>query len=345
MDLQEAICPKCGSPSRSGELCGKCKAEGISWFRCEPRVFVTRCPICGSLRQNSMWSDCDASREDLEYEAVSTAISFYQDVRRPEIGISLEHNSQNRTVARATLSGTLYDQNMEDTCTIEVIWQNDACDRCNRLHGNYWEGIVQIRAENRKATIQENDEAKRIAGLVEASMQEQGDRLSFLSKIEETREGLDIIVSSQSIGETVAREITRRMGGKFSLHPTLAGEKDGKKLYRITYAVRLPKYQKGDIIQIRGTYGTILGAESKTFTYLDLMTGLPKTVPESTQARLAGHVRDAVPMMIVYQDNEIVGVMDTETGKTEEISSLSWKNLIPGETVRVFRDGDRLIVV
>ena len=135
------------------------------------------------------------------------------------------------------------------------------------------------------------------------------------------------------------------MGGKFSLHPTLVGEKEGKKLFRITYAVRLPRYTKGDIIFIRNTYGEILGAEGKTISYLDLASGIPRTVPESTQSRYVGSVRDGIPMLVIYQDGEMLGLMNEETGKTEEVPVQSWRTIVSGERVHIIRDEDRVLVV
>ncbi|HOW04870.1 60S ribosomal export protein NMD3 [Methanospirillum hungatei] len=345
MDLQEAICPKCGGPSPTGDICGKCRASDIEWFTCDGRVRLVRCPNCNSMRDNNGWNDCERSREDLEYEAAISAIHLFQDIQKPEISIKLEENSKNRTFAHISITGLLYNEPREGACTVEILWQFDSCDRCSRYHGNYWQGVVQLRADGRKATPEEQERAKRIAYQAEEELQLQGDRLSFVTRMEEGREGLDIIVGTQTLGEKISRDITRRMGGKFSLHPTLVGEKEGKKLFRITYAVRLPRYTKGDIIFIRNTYGEILGAEGKTISYLDLASGIPRTVPESTQSRYIGSVRDGIPMLVIYQDGETLGLMNEETGKTEEVPVQSWRNIVSGERVHIIRDDDRVLVV
>ena len=345
MDLQEAICPKCGGPSQTGDICGKCRASDIDWFSCDGRVKMVRCPSCNSMRDKSGWNDCERTREDLEYEAALSAIHLFQDIRMPEVSIKLDENSKNRSFAHVSVTGTLYDQKVEAACTVEILWQYDSCDRCSRYHGNYWQGVVQLRAEGRKATPEEQERAKRIAYQAEEELQLQGDRLSFVTRMEEGREGLDIIVGTQTLGEQISRDITRKMGGRYSLHPTLIGEKEGKKLYRITYAVRLPRYTKGDVIYIRNTYGEILGAEGKTINYLDLASGIPRTVPESTESRYIGSVKDGTPMLVVYQDGETLGLMDEVTGKTEEVPVQSWRNITSGECVHIIRDDDRVLVV
>ena len=345
MDLHEAICPKCGGPSKDGALCGKCLSGDIKWFICEPRIFITRCGGCGSLKTSAGWGDSTREREDLEEDAAISAIKFHQDVKKPGVTVKLDHLSLNRTYADLEISGTLYGEKLEGYCSLEVVWVNESCDRCSRQHGNYYQGVVQIRADGRKATLEEQEESQRIAVSVETAMQNDGERLSFISRFDEGREGLDIVVASQALGEQISREVTRKLGGKFSFHPTLVGEKNGEKLYRITYLIRLPRLQRGDVIAVRNTYGEVLKTERKTITYMDLKTGLPRTIPESVSTRLVANVRDAVLFSVIYQDSGVLGILDPESGKTEEISKVSWRHPDVGDTVKIIRDDMQLIVV
>ena len=345
MDLHEAICPKCGGPSKDGGLCGKCLASDVAWYVCEPRVFITRCGGCGSLKTSAGWGDSTREREDLEEDAAVSAIKFHKDIKKPSVTVKVDHLSNNRTYADLELSGILYDESLDGYCSIEIIWINESCDRCNRQHGNYYEGIVQIRAEGRKATLQEQEESQRIAISVETAMQNDGERLSFISRFDEGREGLDIVVGSQAIGEAISREITRKLGGRFSLHPTLVGEKNGEKLYRITYLIRLPRLQRGDVIAVRQTYGEILHTEGKTITYLDLKTGIPRTIPESTPTSFIANVREAAIYSVIYKDAGILGVLDSQSGRTEEINMVSWRHPEVGDTVKILRDADHSIIV
>jgi nonsense-mediated mRNA decay protein 3 len=345
MDLYEAICPKCGGPSKDGGLCGKCLTGVVPWFTCDPRVFITRCGGCGSVKISAGWGDSTREREDLEEDAAISALKFHQDVKKPDVRVKLDHLSLNRTYADLDITGTMHDEHLEGYCSLEVVWLNESCDRCNRQHGNYYEGVVQIRAEGRKATLEEQEESQRIAVSVETDMQTEGDRLSFICRFDEGREGLDIVVGSQAIGEQISREITRRLGGRFSLHPTLIGEKNGQKLYRITYAVRLPRLRRGDVIAVRNTYGEILHTEGKNLTYLDLKTGIPRTIPDSAPTRYISHVRESRLYSVIYQDAGVLGILDPETGKTEEISTVSWRHPEVGDTVKILHDNERIIVV
>ena len=345
MNVQEAMCPKCGRPSESGEICRVCQTENIEWFSCARRIILIRCPNCQSLKDKNGWADCSRSREELENDAVLSSLQIFEGLKNTDINVRLEENSKNRTFAHIAVTGDLYGKAVDASCNVEILWQYDSCDRCSRYQGNYWQGIVQLRAEGRRATSEEQERAKQIAFNAEETLQTQGDRLSFITRMEDGREGLDIIVGTQSLGELIAREVTRLIGGRYSCHPTLIGEKEGKKLFRITYAVRLPRYSKGDIILIRGTYGEILGSEGRTISYLDLSTGIPRTVPDSVESQYLGSVRDGKVMSAIFQDGKTLGLMDEETGKTYEVTTPAWRRISTGDKVHILMDNDRIIIV
>ena len=344
-DILDAICPKCGGLSKDGNICASCVVADIEWFVYEPHVVITKCQQCNALLKSGTWVDNEREREELEYEAVVESISFYKDVQDPEVAISLVENSSNRTFATVDLSCTLYDVVCADTARIEILWHYEACTRCIRQFGNYYEGVVQLRAEGRKATPAEQDEARKIAIATEKAMNDDGDRLAFIANMEDTREGLDITIGSKAIGEQISRDIVKKMGGRYSYHPTLIGEKEGKRLYRVTYSVRLMKFPRGSIIKLKQTYGEVISGEGKTFTYIDLKTGFSKTVADATPATLIGAVADAKPFMVVYLDAGVVGIMDEQTGETEEIRAVSYKNFNIGDQVKIVRDDQFSIVL
>jgi len=232
MKITQSICPRCGSSSDNGNLCNTCLVQETEWVTCDPRIILIRCQSCGSIKHQSSWSDELCDREDIEYKSAVSAVHLHADLAFPKIEIQLERNSENRTFAHLKVCGMLYGIPVEKEYTTELLWQSEACDRCRRLHGNYYEGIIQIRAEGRRATYEEEERSREIALLVEQELQESGDRLSFITKIDEGREGLDIVVGSQTLGEQISRTLTKRLGGRYSMHPTLVGEKEGKKLYR-----------------------------------------------------------------------------------------------------------------
>ena len=184
-----------------------------------------------------------------------------------------------------------------------------------------------------------------IAQQVENSLQAGGERLSFISDMNETREGLDITVGSQHIGTLISQGITAQSGGRFTTHPKLVGEKNGRQLYRITYSVRLPRFQKQDVVITHGRYVEVIRVESNHLRVLDLAEGVQKSVHESDVERLIGNLRDTESALVAYADGQTMGILDPQTCHTKEFRKLKWLDVKTGQHVLVLRDGDHLVVV
>jgi len=162
---------------------------------------------------------------------------------KPGVEVSLRQISVNRFRATLSLSGVLEGTTLHGTATVEIAVTGVQCDRCSRLAGNYHEGVVQVRADGRRPTTARS-RCPQDHGICRRLLQESGERLSFVARTEETRDGLDITVGSQRIGQEIAAAIIRELGGRVTTHPKLVGEKAGRPLFRITWSLRLPRYRK-----------------------------------------------------------------------------------------------------
>jgi nonsense-mediated mRNA decay protein 3 len=188
--------------------------------------------------------------------------------------------------------------------------------------------------------------AERIAVQVEDTLQAAGERLAFISGVEE-KEGLDIIVGSHRMGQEIARQVTGALGGQCTVHPTLVGERDGRPVYRITYSIRLPRWKKGDVVWTGKEYLEVResgGREVKTF---DLANGGTKSVPPEPDWRLVSNVREAVDAVVAYTDRGVIGLLDPVTWSAVEIRALPWILPREGGMLRVLRDTVRgnLVIV
>lgn len=346
MDIKEGFCPRCGGPSEEG-LCNRCRAGECQWLQCDPRVTVTCCPSCGSLKQGGAWTDTAFDRERLKEETALSAVHVHEDVRDVSIGLQVRDPSPNRTACRVDVAGTLYDLPVSGSCEVLIIWRKEQCDRCCRLSGGYYAGVVQVRGTGRKPDCFETDQAAAIARSVEDGLQANGERLSFISDIAGTKDGIDITVSSHHLGEMIAREITRSLGGRFTTHPKLVGEKDGKALYRITYAIRLPCFQKGDVLAVPGGYVEVRGIDGSGMKFFDLRLGIQRVMPQDCSLRLIGNVREAKDALVAYIQGDTAGVMDPETYATVELKAYPWLGLSEGRQIRVLRDRetDALVMI
>ena len=346
MAIQTNICPRCGRPTGEG-LCPECRAADARLLACEPRVTAVYCPVCDSQKRGKTWSDLRMPREDLIAELAVSATSIHTDAKSVRVAVRSAETGPNRTTCTVEVEATLYAVPVRETCTVEILWQKEACDRCSRISGGYYEGIVQVRATDRKINAYEREVAASIAEQAEESLQQAGDRLSFISELEDSKDGVDITVGSQHLGQEIARMVTGALGGRYTTHPKLVGEKDGKALYRVTYSIRLPFYQKGDVVVSRGGYFEVREIDGRRLRVFDLQNGTARTLAGDEVARLIGNVREAESALVVFTQPNLVGLMDPKTYETREVDAVPWTFPVEGQPIRVLRDDeqDRLVIV
>jgi nonsense-mediated mRNA decay protein 3 len=346
MSIRDRFCPKCGGPTDTEGLCRNCRIGTTAWFTCDSRVFSVQCPSCGAVKRVNTWTDSALDRNELGTALARSAVHFHPDVKRPEIEIvRIDDISPNRSRASLVTRGTLYKAPVEGTCTVEIIWNKEQCDRCNRISGSYYEGVVQVRAEGRIPSTFEVQMAASIAQQVEDNLQAGGERLSFISDMNEIADGLDIIIGSQHIGLLISQGIVAQLGGRYTTHPKLVGEKNGRQLYRITYSVRLPRFQKHDIVVAGKRYFEVDRVEARHVRVTDLKDGTARSVRDNDIERIIGNSRDAGQALVAFVERTIIGLIDPVTGMTVEVTKPKWMEIRAGDNVSVLRDADTLIIV
>jgi nonsense-mediated mRNA decay protein 3 len=344
-NIQGGFCPKCGNPSETGGLCTQCRVGSTPWFTCDNRVKSTNCPSCGAIKVVNTWTDSVAERTELGPDVAKSAVHFHKDVKKTQIEATIRDISQNRSRATLFLKGTLYSKPVEGTCTVEILWHKEQCDRCNRISGSYYEGVVQVRAEGRTPSTFEIQTSASIAQQIEDNLQAGGERLSFISDMNEIHDGIDIIIGSQHIGLLIAQGIVAQLGGRYTTHPKLVGEKNGRQLFRVTYSVRLPQYQKNDVIKIRNRYYEVLRVEAHHLQTIDLRDGSAKSIREDDIEKIIGNSRNAESALVVFADGKNMGVLDPENNQTRDYPEPGWLEAHTGDYIRLLRDSDQMVFV
>ncbi|MEM5772711.1 MAG: NMD3-related protein, partial [Candidatus Aenigmatarchaeota archaeon] len=67
----------------------------------------------------------------------------------------------------------------------------------------------------------------------------QYDKLSFISKFEETKNGFDVFVGSKNSANQIARILKAKYKAKLKITKKLAGRIKGKKVYRDTILISI----------------------------------------------------------------------------------------------------------
>ena len=344
-DIRGNFCPKCGKASETEGLCRECKIGDTPWFTCDQRVKHVQCPSCFATKLVNTWTDNERDKDALGQELARSAVHFHKDVKMPTIEAWIDDITINRSRANMKVRGTLYKTPVEGSCTTEIIWHKEQCDRCNRISGSYYEGVVQVRAEGRLPSTFELETSAQIAQQIEDTLQAGGERLSFINDMNIIHDGIDIIIGSQHIGMLICKGIVAQLGGRYTTHPKLVGEKNGRQLFRITYSMRLPRFQKHDVILSKSRYYEIERIESQNVRVFDLRDGNGRSVRQDDVERIIGNARSAESALVAFADTGIVGILDPVSCKTVELPKPGWLGVQAGDHVNILRDVDHLVLV
>src|SRR3989338_327609 len=209
------ICPRCGKSSHDaefvGEFCASCYPVEI---KCPSMVEVAKCSRCERLLGPRGWvkegqfdfdllikRNCKGKFIEVKFDPVGGLAVFWVKAGSGETKVERK---------------------------VELRVQKGICSDCTRRTGGYFEGNIQIRGEERKV----QKFAMKIANELE--------KKSFIAKIEELKEGIDIYFGNR----VAAIDALNEFGLSYYRTEKLAGERNGRRLYRTTLLVRLGKKEE-----------------------------------------------------------------------------------------------------
>ena len=204
------ICPNCGKTSEGKEFveafCIDCYKFNV---RLPKGLKVEVCKRCTTMKLQGKWQQLNRSKIS-DYVISKCKGDFKEAICDIDTGI-----------CRFTFEKSGKQASIERTVDIEKII--NICPDCTRSSGGYYEAIVQVRGTH--------DMVDRESAKLERALSKK----TFISKIEERHGGLDLFVGSSK----EAAAILHRYEMKPAISRSLFGRKDGKCIYRVTYAVRV----------------------------------------------------------------------------------------------------------
>ena len=263
------FCVECGAegPVYQG-VCATCFAKKHPLVEPPTNLDAPRCAQCGAFHFRSGWSrvDLDLAIPQLLRERIRPLPPFehvtFTHVAREE--------DANNYLVTVKASGRFEDLRQVQGFHVRLRIKPSACDTCQKQGGRYFEGILQVRAEDRDLTPRELRAVRTLVlSRIERGRDEGGD---FISRTEEIHGGLDFYVSTNGLGMRLAKEIAETFGGTVAASPKLYGQREGKEVYRVTSLVRLPAFQIGDVVRRKEHLLEVLAL--RPFVELrDLITG------------------------------------------------------------------------
>lgn len=263
------FCVECGAEGPTvGGLCPRCFAKRHPLVEPPAHVDLPRCRQCGALRFRAGWS-----RVDLEKtipRLLEEKIPPLPPYPRARFTAAARPEDEANFLLAVTASGAYEGVEQTQTFRVRLRLKPSLCDTCARQSSKYYEGILQVRADDRDLTEQEVRTVRTLVlSRVDRTREEAGD---FVSKVEEVRGGMDFYLSTNALGTRLAKEIAEAMGGTVTASPKLYGQRQGKELYRVTTLVRLPAFRVGDVVRHRGALAEVV--EVRPFMELrDLASG------------------------------------------------------------------------
>ncbi len=345
MSESRAFCPRCGDPvpdrppeesaadplrpSAAVDLCESCYFEDFEFVDAPDQLEVLVCARCGAVHRGNRWVDVDAEDyTDVAIDAVSEVLGVHVDVEDVAWQVEPEHVDQNTIRMHCHFTGVVRDEPVAEEVVVPVTIGRGTCTRCGRIAGDYYASVVQLRAADRTPTSEEVERTKAIANEVVAEMEATGDRNAFVTEMGEVDAGLNVKVSTNKIGKKIANKVVEEFGGTVSDSETLVTEdEDGNEVYRVTFAVRLPPYVPGDVVDladdddgpvlVRSARGNLKGVrltsgERYEASYED---GI------APDARKLGTREDAQETTVVtVEDEHSIQVLDPETYEATTIA-------------------------
>lgn len=351
------LCPRCGDPivvddetrlqRGHPELCDACYFDTFELIDLPAELAVTYCTQCGAVQHGEEWEGVDAEdRVDIAADAVTRELGVHVDAGQLRWQITPEKLTPGTVRVAVTVSGVVRDTPIEETRTTTVELSGGTCSRCGRIAGGAYDGLVQIRATERSPTDEELATAQTIATDTVADRADDGDRDAYITEITPVDGGLNLKVSTAGLGRAIAKTVVDRLGGAYTESETLVTEdEEGTKLYRVTFAVRLPPYRAGEVIAPDDDGPVVVSSVHTQLTGRRLTTGDHFEAAAAVEARRVGHVEEATETTLVaVEDEHAIQVLDPDTYQTKTIPRPSYLDQT-AESVPVLKTRTGLYVV
>lgn len=200
-------------------------------------VTLTHCTTCDRIKVRGSWQPTKEFDFFLKphitfaKNAIITHVEFPTPIIEPDA---------KEFVLPVLVEGTI-SRNIEpyhEEYEIPVAIAREACDRCALAKSTYFEGFLQLR--NPKDHVIE---------YIERAVQKQPD--VFITKAEDVRGGIDFWFTDQKYLQPFVHELKKKFGGTVKTVSKLHtyDHQRSKKVYRLTCLLRLPSFDRGDVIE------------------------------------------------------------------------------------------------
>ncbi|MCI4348530.1 MAG: 60S ribosomal export protein NMD3, partial [Thermoplasmata archaeon] len=223
----------------AGGVCADCEAARRTLVSVRPHATVVLCPQCGAREVGKHWERAGASAmlgsEDLLPFLVPDEEAAIRRVEWEETGANPLLKTLHGDV-QVRFRGL--ERIVPVDLTIRLVHRS--CPDCSRRSGHYYTALVQLRGPEEGSRRSAHELRERLREIWDATMPgARADWRGHHSWTEKRPEGWDHFFTETLAAKNVARLFKDRFGAEVKESASLYGRKDGRDLYRVTFAVRL----------------------------------------------------------------------------------------------------------
>ena len=327
------ICVKCGKHATENikGLCPNCYSKSKKIFYLPHKLDLEKCSHCGSYKIDTDWR----RDKDTPQRILHKKITLDPYLTHPNITINTMQNPW-----KIQCHGNIYGTKITEKYTLPIQIHGTTCPRCSMIMGGYYESILQIRGTQRNVT---NKEKNMIHNIITKKIMDSQDPKAFISKIDETLQGIDYYLGEQHIAESLTRTLKQRFHATTKTSVTLIGVKDGQKVYRVTHLIRLPPCNIKDFLVFQDTLYQVLDLKTQVLLR-NLSSGDIRSVSYKDLSSIDILHPEIKHALIISETQKELQIMDPDTYKMCEIikpHDYAWK----GDEIPILKWKDQLYIL
>ncbi len=276
------FCPECGSTDKKmvGDICIDCFLKDFQMIELPKRIEVQICSHCNSKLEEGKWSEEFLPEEEIIYRALERNIKVADEVSNEKITLGIDQIKGTIAECSVEAIGEVEATQIEETQNTEVKIQKTVCPSCSKIQSGYYESVVQFRADNREIKPEEYAKADEVVNRT-LIKQSKKDKLAYCPQRAKLKEGYDYYIGSFKSGNKVAEALKEEFGGVIKESPRLISEdkSTGKGLYRVWISIRIPEFEKGDIIKYEDNLIQVKGIDKNRVVGIDIKTAKQHHIP------------------------------------------------------------------
>lgn len=280
--LKAMKCIVCGKNAPAlGGLCASCLAERKSFVSVPQFCEQTVCAHCGSVFKGRRWENSKGENAELEDAARRALKVSKEEGIQVTSKITVRPVNEHNADAEVESTVRIGKERLTQTGRTRVRIRRAVCERCSKMHGKYYEAILQVRADGRQLAPDELAAVRQIV----RELTQKDDREDYVRNEEAVDGGLDFQLGKLMRGRTMVRALAQKLGGRVTDSSKIVGNKEGRELFRVTFLLRLPGFRTGDFIGLDGRTLLVTHAGPQGISATDLGSGKVETLDGKTADR------------------------------------------------------------